>query len=55
VVEFEIYKLILCKNFTRECDEKLEEFKCNNGLCYAGWQKCNGNADCGDGTDESGC
>lgn len=36
-------------------DCKEDELKCRNGYCAEEGKKCDGNDDCGDGTDEEGC
>lgn len=38
---------------THEC--KPDQFRCNDGICIAGYKKCNVMIDCIDGSDEIDC
>ena len=43
------------KSFTFSICIVGEEFSCDSGECVGIFQRCNGNLDCNDGSDEKGC
>lgn len=47
----DFFFLFVNGNTARQCRD--DEYKCGNGQCIYGQQKCDGRRDCDDGSDES--